>query len=144
MDNFNTTQNVIEQNNTTYTGVITLKNINLQNGTNGLLINSSGKTSLDNCKGLNNGYDNTNFSTVLPSSGSRLGYDSTPADLQNFSTSEVESNAAAFNIRFTPIVEISGCTIKDNNIGIILTECGINGAGYITRNQITQNYNCSI
>jgi hypothetical protein len=64
--------------------------------------------------------------------------------LQNFYINEVEENAAGFNIRFTPFVEISGCTIKDNNAGVFLTECGINGAGYITRNQITQNFNCSI
>jgi len=140
----NTAENVIEQTSTSYTGVITLKNITLQNGTNGLLINSATKVVIDSCKALNNGYNNTNFSTVLPSSGSRLGYDSTPADLQNFYTNEVEENAAGFSINYTPFVEISGCTIKDNNLGVFLTECGINGAGYITRNQIIQNYNCSI
>ena len=140
----NTVENVIEQTSTSYTGVITLKNITLQNGTNGLLINSATKAVIDNCKALNNGYNNTNFSTVLPSSGSRLGYDSTPADLQTFYANEVETFAAGLNIYNTPFVEISGCTIKDNNVGIILTECGINEAGYITRNQITQNYTASI
>ena len=140
----NTAENVIEQTSTSYTGVITLKNITLQNGTNGLLINSATKVVIDNCKALNNGYNNTNFSTVLPSSGSRLGYDSTPADLQNFYANEVEFFAAGFNIMFTSFVEVSGCTINDNNIGILLTDCGINGAGYITRNQITKNYTSSI
>jgi len=140
----NTAENVIEQTSTSYTGVITLKNITLQNGTNGLLINSATKVVVDNCKALNNGYNNTNFSTVLPSSGSRLGYDSTAADLQNFYTNEVEHFAAGLSIYNTPFVEISGSTIKDNNLGVLLTDCGISGAGYITRNQITQNYTASI
>jgi hypothetical protein len=140
----NTIENVIEQTNSAYTGIITLKGLKLQNGTNGLLVNSASKVVIDNCHALNNGYNNTNFSTILPSSGSRLGYDSAPVDLQAFYASEVEDSAAGFNIRSTPFVEISGCTIKDNNLGILLTDCGINGAGYITRNQITQNFNCSI
>ena len=88
-NSWDTAENVIEQTSTSYTGVITLKNITLQNGTNGLLINSATKVVIDNCKALNNGYNNTNFSTVLPSSGSRLGYDSTPAELQNFYPSSV-------------------------------------------------------
>jgi hypothetical protein len=138
--NPNVTQNVIEQTNTSYTGVINLKGLKLQNGTNGLFIASASKVVIDECEGLNNGYDNTNFSTILPSSGSRLGYDSTTVDLQNFAANNVQDNTAAFKLSNVTIVEVTGCVMKNNNSGVFLTDCGINGAGYITRNQITENY----
>jgi hypothetical protein len=122
------------------------KNIEFKNaGGYGLYIKKTVKTTIENCKFQNNGWDGTLLNTVVPSATyGLLGYDSTNTDLQAFYAGSHASNGGAMRIEEATQLLIVGNTVTNNLRGIRVSDCGIGGAGVITRNQSTQNIESGI
>ena len=120
---------------------ITFKNA----GAYGLYITKAARVSIDECVFMNNGWNGTALNTILPSTTSGLlGYDSTAADLQAFYAGANASNGGAMRLEEITQVLITGNTVTKNLRGIRVQDCGVNGAGVITRNQVTENIESGI
>ncbi len=132
----------------TGTGVeeMLFKNIEFKNaGGYGLYIKTLAKITIEDCKFQNNGWDGTLLNTVVPTATyGLLGYDSVQADLQAFYAGSSASNGGAMRIESTTQLLIVGNTVTNNLRGIRVSDCGVNGAGVITRNQSTQNIESGI
>jgi len=131
---------------TDHTKTFTFKNIAFKNaGGYGLYIKKTAKIVIENCTFLNNGWDGTALHTVLASGVSGvLGYDSTNTDLQAFYAGANASNGGATRIEEATQLLVIGNTVKNNLRGIRVSDCGVNGGGFITRNQSTQNIESGI
>ena len=121
-------------------------NIEFKNaGGYGLLLKKTAKTTVEDCVFKNNGWDGTQLNTVLPESiTTLLGYDSTSADLQAFYAGSSASNGGAMRIEEATQVLVVGNTVTQNLRGIRVQDCGVGGAGVISRNQSTQNIESGI
>ena len=120
---------------------ITFKNA----GGYGLYIKKAAKVEIDDCVFTNNGWNGTALNTVLPSTTTALlGYDSTSTDLQAFYAGSNASNGGAMRLEEITQVLITGNTVTKNLRGIRVQDCGVNGAGFITRNQSTENIESGI
>jgi hypothetical protein len=110
-----------------------------------LYIKKAAKIEIDDCVFTNNGWDGTALNTVLPSSTtSVLGYDSSSADLQAFYAGANASNGGAMRLEEITQVLITGNTVTENLRGIRVQDCGVGGAGVVTRNQVTENIESGI
>ncbi len=121
-------------------------NIKFSNaGGYGLLIKKAAKVTVEDCVFENNGWDGTALNTVLDSATSGvLGYDSTNTELQAFYAGSHASNGGAMRIQEAPQVLVIGNTVKNNLRGIRVQDCGVNGAGFISRNQASNNIESGI
>ena len=120
---------------------ITFKNA----GGYGLLLKKTTKTTVENCTFKNNGWNGTALNTVLPSTTTALlGYDSSSADLQAFYAGANASNGGAMRLEEATQVLVIGNTVTNNLRGIRVQDCGVGGAGVISRNQSTQNIESGI
>ena len=122
------------------------KNIEFHNaGGYGLYTKKTAKITIEDCTFKNNGWNGTLLNTVLPSTTTALlGYDSAAADLQAFYAGVNASNGGAMRIEESTQLLIVGNTVTNNLRGIRVSDCGIGGAGVITRNQSTQNIESGI
>ena len=122
---------------------------------NGLTINNAGgygilckntyRVVVEDCTLINNAWNGQALSTILPSGTSGLlGYDSTNSDLQNFYAGSNASNGGALRVENSTFVEVIGNTATKNLRGLRLEDCGVNGAGFVTRNVSTQNIESGI
>ena len=92
-----------------------------------------------------NGWNGSGISTISPSNTLRVGYDSSKSDLQDFYTNTIQSlDGGAIYINNTTTIQIIGNTIRRNFNSIKLTNCGISGNGFITRNIISENIKSGI
>ncbi len=122
------------------------QNIRFKNaGGYGLYTKKTKKITIDQCTFTNNGWGGTGLHTVAPSATTGLlGYDSTASDLQAFYASPAASNGGAMRIEESTTVMVVGNTATHNLRGIRVQDCGIGGAGVISRNQSTQNIESGI
>lgn len=122
------------------------RNIEFKNaGGYGLYLKKASKVTIEDCKFRNNGWNGTELNTILPSTSTALlGYDSTDTELQAFYAGVNASNGGAMRIEEATQVLITGNTVTNNLRGIRVQDCGINGAGVISRNQSTQNIESGI
>ena len=122
------------------------ENIDFSNaGGYGLYIKKTLKTVIVDCKFKNNGWNGAGLHTVLPSATSGvLGYDSSSVDLQAFYAGSNASNGGAMRIQESTQVEIINNNVSNNLRGIRLQDCGINGYGFVSRNQVSQNIESGI
>ena len=122
------------------------RNLILKNsGGYGLYITKTEKVTIEDCTLENNGWNGLGLNTVLSSGVSgTLGYDSTNTDLQAFYGGVNASNGGAMRIQESTQVLIIGNTIKNNLRGLRIQDCGINGGGFVTRNQSSQNIESGI
>ena len=121
-------------------------NIEFKNaGGYGLLLKKTAKTTIEDCVFEYNGWDGTLLNTVLPSTTTALlGYDSAAVDLQAFYAGSSASNGGAMRIEEATQVLVIGNTVSKNLRGIRVQDCGVGGAGVISRNQSTQNIESGI
>ena len=120
---------------------ITFKNA----GEYALNITKAAKVEIDDCEFTTNGWNGTALNTVLPSTTTALlGYDSTGTDLQAFYAGANASDGGAVSLTEVTQVVITGNTVTKNLKGLTLTDCGVGGAGVITRNQVTQNIDAGV
>lgn len=121
-------------------------NIEFKNaGGYGLLLKKTAKTTVEDCVFKNNGWDGTLLNTVLSEAVTTLlGYDSTSADLQAFYAGPSASNGGAMRIEEATQLLVVGNTATQNLRGIRVQDCGVGGAGVISRNQSTQNIESGI
>jgi len=120
---------------------ITFKNA----GDYALNITKAAKVEIDDCEFTTNGWNGTALNTILPSTTTALlGYDSTDTDLQAFYAGANASDGGAVSLTEITQVVITGNTVTKNLKGFTLVDCGVGGAGVITRNQITQNIDAGI
>ena len=122
------------------------KSIDFKNaGGYGLYLKKTIKTTIDDCTFKNNGWNGTALNTVLPEATTTLlGYDSDQADLQAFYAGANASNGGAMRIEEATQLLIVGNTVTNNLRGIRVSDCGVGGAGVISRNQSTQNIESGI
>ena len=121
------------------------KNIIFKNaGGYGLYIQKTAKLVIENCTFENNGWDGTGLNTILAEAGGVLGYDSSSVDLQAFYAGSKASNGGATRIEEATQLLVIGNTFKNNLRGLRVSDCGINGGGFITRNQSSQNIESGI
>ena len=73
-----------------------------------------------------------------------LGYDSAQADLQAFYAGPNASNGGAMRIEGAPVLRVIGNSVSNNLRGIRIQDCGINGAGFVTRNVSSNNIESGI
>ena len=99
---------------------------------------------IEDCEFKNNGWNGTGLSTTLAEAGGVLGYDSTDTALQSFYASSNASNGGAMRIEGFPMLRIIGNEVSGNLRGIRVSDCGINGAGFITRNVSSNNIESGI
>lgn len=110
-----------------------------------LYIKKTSKVTINDCVFKYNGQDGTQLNTVLSSTVTGLlGYDSTNTDLQAFYAGSHASNGGAMRIEEATQLLITGNTVTNNLRGIRVSDCGIGGAGVISRNQSTQNIESGI
>lgn len=133
-------------NGTDYTQEFRFENIDIQNaGGYGLYIKKPLKVVVKDCEFKFNGWNGTQLNTVLSSTVSGLlGYDSTQAELQAFYASNNASNGGAMRIQECPQVEITSNSVSNNLRGIRLQDCGINGYGFVSRNNSFNNIESGI
>ena len=122
------------------------RNIIIKNaGKYGFQIKKTSKVTIEDCTLKNNGWNGLTINTVLSSSVSGLlGYDSTNTELQAFYSGVTSSNGGATRIEEATQLLIVGNTVTNNLRGIRVSDCGIGGAGVISRNQSTQNIESGI
>ena len=122
------------------------RNIIIKNaGKYGIQIKKTSKVTIEDCTLKNNGWNGLTINTVLSSSVSGLlGYDSTNTELQAFYAGVTSSNGGATRIEEATQLLIVGNTVTNNLRGIRVSDCGIGGAGVISRNQSTQNIESGI
>ena len=114
-------------------------------GSYGIRTKNTAKVVIEDCILQFNGWNGEDLNTILPSTSSRLlGYDSDPADLQAFYRSESASDGGAVRVENSILIEVIGNTVQKNLRGIRLQDCGINGAGFVTRNISSQNIESGI
>lgn len=134
-----------------FTGIDSTKELKFNNitfknaGDYGLYVTKAAKIEIDDCVFTNNGWNGTALNTILPSTSTALlGYDSSSADLQAFYAGSNASNGGAMRLEEITQVLITGNTVTKNLRGIRVQDCGVNGAGFITRNQCTENIESGI
>ena len=122
------------------------KNITFKNaGGYGLYVKKAAKIEIDDCVFTNNGWNGTALNTIMPSTlTALLGYDSSSADLQAFYAGPNASNGGAMRLEEITTVLITANTVTKNLRGIRVQDCGVGGAGVITRNQVTENIESGI
>ena len=122
------------------------RNITFKNaGEYGLYITKAARIEIDDCVFINNAWNGTGLHTILPGATTAVaGYDSDAATLQAFFAGANTSNGGAMRLEEITQVLITGNTVTKNLRGIRVQDCGINGAGVITRNQVTENIESGI
>ncbi len=122
---------------------------------NGLIIQNAGgygihtkntaRVTVEDCTLQFNGWNGSALNTVLPSASSGLlGFDSSQADLQAFYAGANASDGGALRIENSTFIEVISNTVQKNLRGIRVQDCGIGGAGFVTRNISTQNIESGI
>lgn len=120
---------------------LTIKNA----GGYGIFTDKTARTEIRDSTLTNNGWSGNGLHTVLPSTVSGiLGYDSSAVDLQAFFAGSEASNGGAMRIQEATSVFISNNLVTKNLRGIRVQDSGINGGGFITRNQSHQNIESGI
>ena len=143
----NTNTNIIEQLQAGSQKVYKFDNIKFQNaGTYAINIDSAVEVEIVDCEFENNGWNGQGLNTIVSSSVSTLvGFDSPQADITTFNaSSNVASVGAAMKLSNITRVELTSNVISKNAGGIHLFDCGVNGVGFIARNQISQNLTSAI
>ena len=137
---------VFEQSSTSATArTYQFENIKIVNaGGYGIKIDSAARTLVDRCDFQNNGWSGSGLSTVLAEASGTLGYDSSQADLQTFSSGANVSDGGALSIQFTTQVEVVASDFKCNNRAILIKDSGVGGYGFLTRNVVSQNLKTGI
>ena len=133
-------------NGTDSTKELKFTNITFKNaGEYGLYTKKTAKVEINDCLFENNGWNGTALNTIVASNISGLlGYDSTAADLQAFYAGSNASNGGAMRIEESTKLLVIGNTVEKNLRGIRVQDCGIGGAGVISRNQSSQNIESGI
>jgi len=121
-------------------------NLNIKNsGAYGVHTKNTLNVVLRDCVLTNNGWSGTSLNTILPSGTSGLlGYDSSAADLQAFYASSAASDGGAARIENSTFVEMIGNEATKNLRGLRIQDCGVGGAGVVTRNRSSQNIEAGI
>ncbi len=121
-------------------------NLTISNaGGYGIRTFNTNKVDVEECVLKYNGWDGTQLNTVVSSTAiGLLGYDSTQAELQAFYAGTHASNGGAMRIESSTFVNIVANTVSNNLRGIRLQDCGVGGAGFVTRNISTQNIESGI
>ena len=143
----NTNTNLFKFIGTDNTSVFIFKNIEFNNAGEFAINITGGSASVDiiDCTFSYNGWNGTNFNTILSTSDSSVpGYDSTQTELQNFYATSSTSNGGAMKIEKATNIQIVGNKVLKNLRAIKVTDCGINGNGFITRNVSAQNIETGI
>lgn len=143
----NTNTNLLKFTGTDNTSVFIFKNIEFNNAGEFAINITGGAASVDiiDCKFRYNGWNGTNFNTILPTTTSTVpGYDSTQAELQAFYATSDSSNGGAMKLETITNIQVVGNKVLNNLRGIKLADCGINGNGFITRNVSAQNIDSGI
>ena len=112
-------------------------------------INSASKVVIRDCEFSACGWNGTRLSTTAAQTGTwgaggTLGHDSTQADLQSFYASANASDSGAIHVCHTAVVDITDCVVSGCNRGIMVEDCGENGAGVIARNRSYNNLGIGI
>jgi parallel beta-helix repeat protein len=133
-------------NGTDYTQEFRFDNIDIENaGGYGVYIKKPSKVVVKDCEFKYNGWNGTQLNTLVSSVASGvLGYDSTQIELQSFYSSGNASNGGAIRIEECVQVEITSNSVSNNLRGIRLQDCGINGYGFISRNNTFNNIESGI
>jgi hypothetical protein len=141
-----TNNNIFKFTGSDNTQSFTFKNIAFRNaGEYGLKIIGAASINISDCIFTNNGWSGNALNTVVSESVyGILGYDSESVDLQAFYAGVNASNGGAMRIENITTVRIIGNTVTNNLRGIRIADCGINGAGFITRNVSSQNIESGI
>ena len=141
-----TNGNLVHQSSASCTQTYSFNNIQFANaGEYGLHVKSAAEVKLENCELFNNGWGQTALHTILDSSASGLlGYDSDTASLQAFYAGTAASNGGAMRIELVTKLFLVGNSVHHNLRGMRVQDCGVNGAGVITRNQVYENIESGI
>lgn len=133
-------------NGTDSTKELKFNNITFKNaGGYGIYTKKTAKVEINDCVFTNNGWNGTALNTIASKDVTALlGYDSTAAELQAFYASSNASNGGAMRIEESTQVLVIGNTVSKNLRGIRVQDCGIGGAGVISRNQSSQNIESGI
>lgn len=114
-------------------------------GKYGIHVTAAKRCVVKDCVLTNNGWNGLEVHTVLDSASTGLlGFDSDAASLQAFFAGPNASDGGALRLEESTTVEVIGNTVTKNLRGIRLQDCGINGAGFVTRNISTQNIESGI
>jgi len=128
-----------------YTKKFEFFNIIFKNaGGYGLQVMKGYSIAIEDCEFVNNGWNGTGLSTTLAEAGGVLGYDSSNTDLQAFYAGANASNGGAMRVEGFPLLTVIGNKVSNNLRGIRVQDCGIGGAGFITRNQSSNNIDSGI
>ena len=122
------------------------RNIRFYNaGGYGLYLKKTSKVTIQDCTFKNNGWNGTALNTIASTAiTTLLGYDSTAADLQAFASGSNVSSGGAIRLEEATQLLLTGNTATNNFRGIRLQDCGINGGGVVSRNQVMQNIESGI
>lgn len=128
------------------TKVYRFENLAIQNaGGYGILLKNAKRTEIEDCVFIGNGWSGRDLNTILDSATSGLlGYDSNQADLQAFYAGPEASNGGAIRVENSTFIEVVSNVVQGNLRSIRLQDCGIGGAGFVTRNIATQNIESGI
>jgi hypothetical protein len=141
----NTNNNVFQQTAAGSLKRYRIDNIEIKNGSYGIIFASALSVKITNCKIHNCGWSGTGLSLVNAEAGSTLGFDSSTTDLANYAASaNVISDAAAIRLTGVPSTEFTDNEVYNNAGGIEYVDCGIGGKGIVSRNQIYYNLNDGI
>ena len=122
------------------------RNIRFYNaGGYGLYLKKTSKVTIQDCTFKNNGWNGTALNTIASTAiTTLLGYDSSAADLQTFASGSNVSSGGAVRLEEATQLLLTGNTATNNFRGIRLQDCGINGGGVVSRNQVMQNIESGI
>jgi hypothetical protein len=121
------------------------KNIKIINaGGYGIFTTKTKSVYIEGCELTNNGWNGLGLSTILADNGTDRGYDSTQVDLQTFYAGSNASNGGAMRIQESSSVSVIACIIHKNLRGARIQDCGISGAGFISRNRSYENVESGI
>ena len=125
---------------TDFTQSFKFANIKISNaGGYGIFIKKALRVEVEDCVLKNNGWNGSGISTTDAETGGVFGYDSQQADLQAFYAGPNASDGGAIRIETTPAVDIVANEICENLRGILIQDCGVSGAGVLTRNRCYDN-----
>ncbi len=116
------------------------KNISFsKSGSNAIHIKSALYVQVQDCVFFNNGWSGSGLSTSAAEAAGVLGYDSSQVDLQAFAAGDQVSDGGAILVENTPKISFVNNIAYENFRGIKLSDCGINGSGFISRNRAFNN-----
>ena len=129
---------------------ISLNTIKFQNaGEYAVDVSGALEVDIKDCIFINNGWSGNRLSTKEVQTDTWdntgvLGYDSTQSDLQSFWASSETSDGGAILIHSTPVVNVTDCKVYNNSNGILIKDCGVGGAGIVSRTRSYNNIGCGL